>query len=158
MGNVVDISLNGESLKRWNEWVLALKKQEWLLSWAINVNRAIKYIAIPIWMAARIIGIPLTFIDMISLRLITIPFRAILVQTQNFVIRTSIIWERMPMTRPALIIIYPIVFVIYSTLASLIPYEPDVRNTKYLLAELWPLSSRRIGWIEKRGNDEPVSE
>ena len=42
-------------------------------------------------------------------------------------------------------------------LVHLIPHEGDVRATKCALCELWPLSLRRLRWVEERDIGKPTA-
>ncbi len=158
MNNEMDISLYGDSLKQWNEWVSSLKQQEWLLSWAISMNKAAVYVSMPLWMVARLVGIPLQFIDLITFRLFTAPLRILLWPILGLVLSSSNIWRRSPATRVFLLPFVPILIMLAMTLVSLIPYEPDIRDTKYILCQLWPLSQRRLEWIDIHGTGKVAAE
>ncbi len=151
MNDEMDISLYGDSLKQWNEWVSSLQQQEWLVRWAMRVNKVAITVSLPVWMIARVIGIPLQFIDVITFRLFTAPLRILLWPIMGLVLSSCNIWTRMPASRPILLLFMPIAVILSMILISLIPYEPDIRDIKYILCELWPLSQRRLEWIAAHG-------
>lgn len=158
---MMDISLYGDSLKQWNEWVSVLQRQEWLLRWAMRVNKAVIAISMPLWMLARIIGIPIQLIlgpiDLVTFGLLLAPLRILLWPIFELVLSSCGIWTRVPAIRPILLLFVPIAVVASMILISLIPYESDIRDTKYILCELWPLSQRRLEWINAHGTGK-VSE
>ena len=127
MNYEMDISLYGDSLKQWNEWISSLQQQEWLIRWAMRANKVAITVSMPVWMIARVIGIPL------------------------MVLSSCNTWTRVPASRPILLLFVPIVVILSMILISLIPYEPDIRDTKHILCELWPLSQRRLEWIAAHG-------
>jgi len=180
MNDQWDISLYGDSLKEWKEWVSSLRQQEWLLRWAMRVNKAVVIVSIPAVCIARVIGIPLQFLDLIAIALrpgilqyvmkvrrsppkaeamallffipwFTAPLRILLWPLLGLVLRSCNIWTRVPATRLILLVFVPIAVILSMILISLIPYEPDIREKKYRLCELWPLSQRRLGWIATYG-------
>ena len=158
MSDEIDISLYGDSLKQWNEWVSSLQQQEWLVRWAIRVNRVAVAVSMPIWMIARVIGIPLQFIDLVTFRIFTAPLRILLWPILGLVLSSCSIWVRVPVTRLILLLLVPIAIALAMILISLIPYEPDIRDTKYILCQLWPLSQRRMEWIAAHGTGKDVRE
>ncbi len=151
MNYEMDISLYGDSLKQWNEWISSLQQQEWLIRWAMRANKVAITVSMPVWMIARVIGIPLMFIDIITWRLFTAPLRIVLWPIMALVLSSCNTWTRVPASRPILLLFVPIVVILSMILISLIPYEPDIRDTKHILCELWPLSQRRLEWIAAHG-------
>lgn len=158
MNDEMDISLYGDSLKQWNEWVSSLQQQEWLLRWTIRVNKAIIYVSMPVWMVARFVGILIQFIDLITFRLFTVPLRILLWLILGFILSSCNIWTRAPAARPVLLMFVPMAVALAMVLISLISDEPDIRDTKYILCQLWPLSQRRLEWIAAHGTGKVVKE
>lgn len=62
------------------------------------------------------------------------------------------------MARPFLILPMPIVIVLSMILIHLIPQEPDIKQTKDVMVELWPLAERRLEWIATHGNGKAAQE
>lgn len=154
MNNVWDISLYGASLEEWRHWVTQLKRQEWLTGWAIRANKIVVAISMPFWMTARILGIPLMFIDLLTFRLLMAPLRLALAPIFSLVLWSSGLWTRTSASRPMLLIVQPLIITPAMVLISLVPEDSDIRDTKYILCELWPLSRRRLQWIEEHGTGE----
>jgi hypothetical protein len=150
--NEMDITLYGDSLKEWKEWVSSLKQQERLLPLAILLNKVFVYGSMPLWVIALLIGIPFMFLHILTLRLLSAPLRALLLLLLALVRSSSEIWAKSPVARPFLILSMPIIVALAMILIYLIPHESDVRQTKNVLCELWPLSERRLQWIATRGN------
>jgi hypothetical protein len=154
--NEMDITLYGDSLKEWKEWASSLKQQERLLPLAILLSKVFVYGSMPLWVIALLIGIPFMFLDMLTFRLLSAPLRALLSLLLALVRSSSETWAKSPFARPFLILSMPIIVALAMILIYLIPHESDVRQTKNVLCELWPLSERRLQWIATRGNGKVV--
>lgn len=158
MSAVWDITLYGDSLKEWRSWEAELQQQEWLTGWARLANKIVVAISLPFVIVARIIGIPLMLIDLLTFRLLTAPLRLILTLIFNLVLWSSGLWTRTPSSRPVLIIIQPLLIASTMVLIALTPQESDIRDTQNILCELWPLSRRRLDWIAERGSGKPQEQ
>ena len=152
MNSTWDVSLYGDSLKEWRQWVESLERQEWLTRWAIRANKGIVAISMPFWMASRIIGIPLMFIDVVTLFWLGAPLRSGSSAMLHLVLWSSDLWIQTPALRPALLLIQPLLITTTMVLISVAPEEPDIRDTKYILSQLWPLSRSRLRWIAEHGS------
>jgi len=152
MSAEMDIYLYGDSLKKWREWVSSRKQKESLLSFALNVNKATIKVSMPLWIVARVFGALFMFLELITFGVLSAPLRILLWPIFALVIGSCSVWVKVPVTRPLLLLLIPISVIIAMILISLIPYEPDIRQTNYILCELWPLSKRRLEWIETYGN------
>ncbi len=186
MNAEMDISLYRDSLRQWKERVSSLRQQEWLLPSAMRVNKAAIVVSMPACAIARIIGIPLQFLDLIVVVLrmrifqysvkvrksppkaeaiallflipwVTAPLRILLWPLMCLVLDSCNVWVRVPATRPILLLFMPVVVILAMILISLIPYEPDIREVKYRLCELWPLSQRRLNWIDTYGSGKIIN-
>lgn len=150
----VDVSLYAESLASWNEWVASLQRDEWLLGWAMRLNRAALVASLPFWLIAQLISIPLTFISMLAFGHLFLPFHWMLVRPlTSLVLWTSDLWTEVPAARPVLLLVGPLLVALGMVIISLIPdMNVDIRDSRRFLCELWPLSRRRLQWIAERGN------
>ena len=153
-----DISLYGESLAAWKEWVGSLQQTEWLLRWARRANRAGVTISTPFWLAAAVLLVPMTILDALTLQLPLMPLRWLLDFELKLLLSTGSLWESAPGTRPLMLLIGPSLSASALVLVHLIPHEGDVRADKCALCELWPLSLRRLRWIEQRGNGKATAD
>lgn len=158
MSNPMDITLYGDSLKAWKEWAVSLEKKEPLLGLAIIVTKVSASGSMPLWLIAVIIGLPLTFLDILTLHLFCAPLRVLIAPLIAWVRTSSDFWARSPVARPFLILPMPIVIVLSMILIHLIPQEPDIKQTKDVLVELWPLTERRLEWIATHGNGKAAQE
>ena len=149
-----DITLCGTSLEEWRQWVLLLRQQERLSNWAIGLNAGIVMLTLPLWMLARVIGVPLMLIDALTLRLAGVPFRLMSTTMQREVLWASDLWTQAPLLRPLLLAVQPVLTAAAMVLMSLAPEEPDIRETKLIMAQLWPLTASRLAWIAERGNGQ----
>jgi hypothetical protein len=154
----VDVSLYGESLRAWEEWVASLQGSEWLLAWAMRLNRAAIIISLPLWLTAQLISIPLTFISMLAFGHLFLPFHWLVVRPlTSLVLWTSELWTVAPAARPVFLLIGPPIVALAMIMISLIPdMNVDIRDSRRFLCELWPLSQRRLQWIADRGTGQPV--
>ena len=152
--DTVDFTLYGDSLQAWKEWLASQEEQEWLLSWGIRANRAAVMVSVPLWILARLIGVPLALLSLITMGLVFWPFHWLLIRPLTFLVTaTSEVWAALPAVRPLLIILGPMLAVIGMVVISLIPDgNPDHQSARLVLCELWPLTSRRLQWIAQRGN------
>jgi hypothetical protein len=148
----MDITLYGDSLKGLKEWVSSLKREERLLGMATVVTKVSVYGSMPLWVIALLIGLPFMFLDLLTFRLLSAPLRLLLAPLLGWVHSSSEIWAKTPLARPFLILPMPIVIALAMILVYLIPHEPDIRQTKNVLVELWPLTERRLQWIATHGN------
>ncbi len=137
---------------------LIARRQIGVQPWARLGNKIIVAISLPFVLVARIIGIPLMFIDLLTFRLLTAPLRLILALIFNLVLWSSGLWTRTPSSRPALIIIQPLLISLTMVLIALTPQESDIRDTQNILCELWPLSRRRLDWIAERGSGKAEAQ
>jgi hypothetical protein len=154
----LDVSLYGESLRAWEEWVASLQGGEWLLAWAMRLNRAAIIISLPLWLTAQLISIPLTFISMLAFGHLFLPFHWLAVRPLTcLVLWTSELCRVAPAARPVLLLIGPPIVALAMIMISLIPdMNVDIRNSRRFLCELWPLSQRRLQWIADLGTGQPV--
>ena len=152
MTDSLDYSLCEDSLAQWREWTGSLQQRELSLRVAIRVNKTVVAVSMPLWMLARIVGIPLMFIDMLTLRFFTLPLRVALIPLYGTVLRSSAAWDHAGVMKLALLIVGPSAVGLSMILISLIPQEPDIRDAKYIMCELWPLSHHRLQWIEEHGS------
>jgi hypothetical protein len=153
-----DISLYGESLAAWKEWVDSLQQTEWLLGWAQKANKAGVIISMPFWLAATVLLVPLTILDVLTLHLPLMPLRWLLDLELKFLLGTGSLWENAPGARPVLLLIGPTLSASALVLVHLIPHAGNERADKSALCELWPLSLRRLRWIQERGNGKPTGD
>ncbi len=150
-GNQIDISLRGDNLEAWREHIAILKESEWLLSFALLANNAAVLFTTPFWMSARVIGIPLQLLGVITMGAIHYLFQMVLAPFWAVVLWTSGLWTTAPFARPFLLVVGPVNCALTMILVSLFPEHPDVRDSRIMLCELWPLSQRRLEWIKERG-------
>jgi hypothetical protein len=152
-GQTVDVSLSGESLQAWEECVASLRGTEWLLGWALRLNRAAVIISLPLWLIAQLISIPLTFISIVAFGHLFLPFHWLVVRPlTSLVLWTSDLWMVAPAARPLLLLIGPPIVALGMIMISLTPdMNVDIRDSRRFLCELWPLSHRRLQWIAQRG-------
>ena len=155
----VDVSLYGESLQAWKDWVASLEDNEFLLRWAIRATKAAVLVSLPFWLIAQLISIPLTFISMIAFGHLFLPFHWLFVRPlTSFVVATSQLWTLAPATRPVLLLIGPLIVALAMVVISLVPdMNVDIRDARRSLCELWPLSQRRLQWIAERGTGRPAN-
>ena len=151
MNREFDISLYGDNLKEWRQWIESLKQDEWLTGWAIRATDVIVLLSMPFWIVARILGIPLMILDPLTGRLFGFPFRLATSTIMNLILWSSDLWTHSPASRPVLLVIQPVMIASSMFLINLAPEYPDYRMTQSILTELWPLSRRRLHWIEERG-------
>ena len=153
-GQEVDVGLYGESLQAWKERVASLRGSEWLLGWALRLNRAAVIISLPLWLVAHLISIPLTFISFLAFGHLFLPFHWLVVRPlASLVLWTSKVWTIAPAARPVLLLIGPPIVALAMIMISLIPdMNVDIRDSRRFLCELWPLSHRRLQWIAERGS------
>ncbi len=154
--NQIDISLRGDNLEAWREHIAMLKESEWLLSFALLANNAAVFFTTPLRMSARLIGIPLQLLGVITMGAIHYLFQMVLAPFWAVVLWTSGLWSSAPFARPFLLVVGPINSALTMILVSLLPEQPDVRDSKIMHCELWPLSQRRIAWIKERGRSSTV--
>jgi len=152
-GQEVDVTLSGDSLQGWKEWLATQEKHEWLLTWAMSANKAAVTITLPLWMVARLISLPLSLLSLLTAGLLFWPFHWLLIRPGTFlVLLTSDMWAAMPVLRPLLLVLGPFLAVIGMVVVSLIPDgNPDHQGARLILCELWPLSRRRLEWIAEHG-------
>jgi len=150
----VDVGLYGESLQAWEEWVASLRDGEWLLGWALRLNRAAVIISLPLWLIAQLISVSLTFISILAFGHLFLPFHWLVVRPlTSLVLWTSKLWTLAPAARPVLLLIGPPIVALAMIMISLIPdMNADIRDSRRFLCELWPLSHRRLQWIAERGS------
>jgi len=158
-GQAVDVSLHGDSLEAWEAWVASLQGSEWLLVWAMRLNRAVVIISLPFWLIAQLISIPLTFISILAFGHLFLPFHWLVVRPLTYlVVWTSEIWTAAPAARPVLLLVGPLLVAVAMIMISLIPdMNADIRDSRRFLCELWPLSQRRLWWIAERGSGQAAS-
>ena len=157
---MVDVSLYGDNLQAWNEWVTSLKDSEWLLRWALRVTKAAVVVTLPLWLLAQLISIPLTFISMIAFGHLFLPLHWLLVRPLTFfVVSTSALWAAAPLARPVLLLLGPMTVAFAMIVISLVPdMNADIRDARRFLCELWPLTDRRLQWIAERGTGRPTTD
>ena len=95
-----DISLYGESLAAWREWVASLRQTEWLLGWAQRANKAGVIISMPFWLAAVVLLAPMTILDALILQLPLMPLSWLLDLELKLLLTISALWESAPGARP----------------------------------------------------------
>jgi len=124
----------------------------------MRLNRAAIIISLPLWSIAALISIPLTFISILAFGHLFLPFHWLVVRPlTSLVLWTSQLWTVAPTARPVLLLIGPPVVALAVIMISLIPdMNVDIRDSRRLLCELWPLSHRRLQWIADRGTGHPV--
>lgn len=149
---MVDFSLRGDSLAKWNDWLAMKKETEWLLTAGMTANKVAATVSLPLWMLATVIRVPLSLLSIITGGLMFWPFHTLLVRPLVFlVVTTSRLWAAVPAVRPILLLLCPLLTVVSMTVISLIPDgNPDHLSARMVLTELWPLSSRRLEWIAER--------
>ena len=152
-GQEVDVTLYGQSLGTWREWIATLERQEWLLGWAIRANRAAVMISLPLWMIAAVLSVPLTVLAILTGGLLFWPFHWLMIRPLTFlVVWTSDLWTAIPVLRPALLLIGPPLAALGLIALHLIPDgNVDIKHARQVLCELWPLSRRRLSWIAEYG-------
>lgn len=147
--NQIDISLRGDNLEAWRKHIATLKESEWLLSFALLANNAAVLATIPLRLSARVMGFPLQLLGIITMGAIHYLFQIVLAPFWALVLWTSGLWSSAPFARPFLLVVGPASAALTLILVSLFPEQPDVRDSKILLCELWPLSQRRLAWIRE---------
>ena len=155
-GNQIDISLRGDNIEAWRQYIAVLKESEWLLSYGLVANNAAVLFTTPIWMSARVIGIPFQLLGVITMGAIHYLFQMALIPFWVLVLWTSTLWSSAPFARPFLLVIGPVNSALTMILVSLFPEQPSVRDSRIMLCELWPLSQRRLEWIKERGRSGDV--
>lgn len=155
-GNQIDVSLRGDNLEAWREHIAVLKESEWLLSSGLHANNAAVLLTTPFLMSARVIGIPLQLLGVVTMGAIHYLFQLVLAPFWAMVLWTSGLWSSAPFARPFLLIVGPVNSGLTMILVSLFPEQPDVRDSRIMLCELWPLSQRRLAWIKERGRSSAV--
>jgi hypothetical protein len=153
MGQEVDVTLYGESLRAWGQWVAGLEREERLLRWATRANRAAVMISLPLWMIAAVLSIPLTLPAILTGGLLFWPLHWLVIRPLTFlVVWTSDLWTAIPVLRPALLFIGPPLAALGLIALHLIPDgNVDIKHARQVLCELWPLSYRRLRWIAEYG-------
>ena len=156
----LDVSLYGESLQAWREWVAALRQKEWLLRWAMWANKAAVVISLPFWMIAAVISIPLTFVSFLAFGHLFLPFHWLLVRPLTaLVLWTSHLWALVPAVRPVFLVLGPFIVALAMIVISLIPdMNSDFRDARRFLCELWPLSQRRLQWVAEHGTGRSTEQ
>jgi hypothetical protein len=156
-GRRFDVSLYGDNLQAWQVWVASLQDSEWLLRWAMRINKAAILGSLPLWMVATLISIPLTFISMLAFGHLFLPFHWLIVRPLTFlVVWTSQLWTAAPVARPLLLLVGPLIVAVALVMIRLIPdMNVDFRESRHRMCDLWPLSSRRLQWIAERGTGGP---
>ena len=149
---VWDVSLYGESLKAWREWVKTLESNERLTYFAIRANKIYITVSMPLWLIAQLIRLPLMLLDTLTMFLLGGPFRYLSLIFTTLGLASSGLWTKKGIARPLLLILQPILTPISMFLISLTPEEPDMHDTKSILCELWPLSQPRLNWLKERGS------
>jgi len=159
VGQSVDVTLHGDSLEAWEAWVASLRGSEWLLAWAMRLNRVAVIISLPFWLIAQLISIPLTLISMAAFGHLFLPLHWLVVRPLTYlVVRSSEMWTATPAARPVLLLMGPLLVAVAMVLISLIPdMNTDIRDSRRFLCELWPLSQRRLRWIAERANAHAAS-
>lgn len=149
----VDVTLYGDSLQSWREWVKTLEGQEWLLRWAIRANKAVVMFSLPLWMIASILSVLLTPLVILASGLLFWPFHLLMIRPLTFlVIWSSELWMVIPFVRPVLLLIGPILAAFTLIAVHLVPdMNVDYKEARQVLCELWPLSRRRLNWIAEHG-------
>lgn len=149
----VDVTLYGESLQAWREWLAAQEKDEWLLTWAVRANKAALIISLPLWGLAALISVPLTLLAMLTVGLVFWPFHWLVIRPLTLlVLWTSDLWMAVPVVRPGLLLIGPPLAALSLVALHLIPDgNVDIKHARQVLAELWPLSRWRLHWIAEHG-------
>ena len=152
--SVVDYSLYRENLQAWRDWLALQEKQVWLLTWAIRANRAAITVSMPLWPLATVISVPLGFVAILTGGLVFWPFHWFLIRPLTFlVLSTSRLWWTIRPLRPALLLEGPLITTVSMVVVSLIPdMNPDHKDARQILYELWPLSQPRLDWIAEHGN------
>ena len=148
------LSLSGDNLAAWRDHIAAMQETEWLLSLAIVANKTAVVISAPFWLVARLVGIPLLLLGVMTGGAIHYPFRLMLWPAFGTVLWTSGLWGAVLFARPVLLVVGPLSVAVTMVLASLFPEEPDIRDTKTNLCELWPLSRRRLAWVREYGTSD----
>ena len=153
-----DITLYGDNLQDWRDWIVTLENDEPLLRWAIRLRQNAIMLSMPFYLLGRIVGIPMTFITNLTFGIAAIPFKLLESLAMTVVMGTSRHWPQSSSSRPLLLLIGPPAAATAMLIGSIPPAEPDVRETKEVLYQLWPLGQRRLEWIAERGNGAPKTD
>ncbi|MQF87945.1 MAG: hypothetical protein FI737_02485 [SAR202 cluster bacterium] len=141
------VSLEGDDLKRWDDYIAELREQGGLLNAAIKLNDVAVAIATPVVPVFRMAGLPLRVLGTIAFGAVNVIFRLLMIPFFAVVLSTSTFWDAAPRARILLLLITPVFVIVSLWLLALFPENPEIRDAKTSLCKLWPLSRKRLEWI-----------
>lgn len=150
-----DVSLYGEQLQAWRDWVEESRSRNFWLWVALFTTKVTVALALPLGLVAALLSIPFRMLATLTdgrSNLLFAPLHAGLLRPSLRALVVLSHWWRHSKLRPLLIPLAPVVLIVTLVLSALIPDDADARTNRQLLCQIWPLTEHRLLWLDLYGS------